>query len=683
MLRNSLIFLALLGVAHAETPAPATEGQVERTPLGDFALTDLEGRSVKLSDYRGQVVVVNFWATWCEPCKQELPFLDAYYRELAAQGLAVLAISTDGPRTVAQVRQTVKQRGWTFPVLLDQDGAVMGDFNPRGAAPYTLFVDRLGRLAGDHDGYAPGDELGMRARIQALLDEGKQPEAKEERTSLRVTNSLTAERRTVDAGTYGLLTDRLNLQASAGDLTTFGRIDSMIFADAPDGRYQDDARLERLRVRYRLGNWNLVAGDFFEQLGRGIMLSIRKVDELGVDLEIRGGRLEYDGPAVGATVFAGRMNPANLDIVSEQFVEDTDDVLAGGRLVLRALPGMEVGALGLHMRPVTQSLPPDQAEALGIRQDDQSSAGGLYVEVPDIAGLFSLYAEGDFQRRIVAADDSDGKALYGTLALHLEHVNVLVEAIHLDEYIVTGSPNTALQQAFSYNQVPTIERLDQIVDNVTDFSGGRLYVEPTLLGGDLVLHANGMIRINDPGEDGSIRQIHGYGGIKYLYEAGRSRVELSGGHRSERHVDGGETFRRVSHAELDWLQALGSSSWALHVQSRNDLRAQITPSGTLDEFVWSSTLLSVDWASRGSLAFEFGVDTQQADEQNYFFAGILDLHLDGALRALDWADLEPMAMRITAGSQRGGIKCIAGICRDFPEFSGVRLSLVSRHTLGG
>jgi hypothetical protein len=114
------------------------------------------------------------------------------------------------------------------------------------------------------------------------------------------------------------------------------------------------------------------------------------------------------------------------------------------------------------------------------------------------------------------------------------------------------------------------------------------------------------------------------------------------------------------------------------------LRSQENPeSDTLNDFVWSTTLASIDWASRGSLAFEFGIDTQDPDAQQYFFAGILDLHLDGLMRALEWADLEPMALRATVGSQRGGIKCIAGICRDFPEFSGVRLSLASRHTLGG
>ncbi|MCA9525585.1 MAG: TlpA family protein disulfide reductase [Myxococcales bacterium] len=681
--------------------------QTERPQMGDFGLSDLEGRTVRLSDFRGKVVVVNFWATWCEPCKQELPFLDAYYRELAARGLVVLAISTDGPRTVPAVRQIVKQRGWTLPILLDQDGAVMADLNPRGAAPYTLYVDRLGRIAADHDGYAPGDEVGMKAQIEALLAEGEAPAPAEGQAgSVRVINSLTVQSRTVDvpgsaldppvdgeqARTYQAILDRLNIQGSAGGLTTFARVDAMQFFDAPklqpeQPHFADDARLERLRVRYTLGAWDLTAGDFFEQLGRGIVLSIRKVDELGVDLEIRGGRLAYDGEAVAASVFAGRVNPANLDIVSERFVEDTDDVMAGGRVAVKAIPGVEVGVFALHLRPETQALGAAAREVLGVTDDDQSTGGGLYVEAPEIGGLVTLYAEADLQQKTIAGEDADGRAVYGTANLALPHVNVLVEGMYLDEYEVRGSPNSALQQAFSYNQVPTLERLDQIVDNVIDFTGGRLYVEPYFLDGTLIFHANGMLRQNDPGEDAEIRQVHGYGGVKLLYQDGRSRVELSGGHRDERKVVSGDRFRSVSHVELDWLQALGGSPYALHLQSRNDFRSQETPdpANPFLDFVWSSTLLSIDHAGLGSLAVELGVDTQDQSDgaQQLFVAGILDLHVDEVFDLLGVDGLEPILLRTTVGSQRGGIKCIAGICRDFPEFSGVKVNLVTRHTLGG
>ena len=334
-----------------------------------------------------------------------------------------------------------------------------------------------------------------------------------------------------------------------------------------------------------------------------------------------------------------------------------------------------------------QALGAAAREVLGVTDDDQSTGGGLYVEAPEIGGLVTLYAEADLQQNTIAGEDADGRAVYGTANLALPHVNVLVEGMYLDEYEVRGSPNSALQQAFSYNQVPTLERLDQIVDNVIDFTGGRLYVEPYFLDGTLIFHANGMLRQNDPGEDAEIRQVHGYGGVKLLYQDGRSRVELSGGHRDERKVVSGDRFRSVSHVELDWLQALGGSPYALHLQSRNDFRSQETPdpANPFLDFVWSSTLLSIDHAGLGSLAVELGVDTQDQSDgaQQLFVAGILDLHVDEVFDLLGVDGLEPILLRTTVGSQRGGIKCIAGICRDFPEFSGVKVNLVTRHTLGG
>lgn len=163
--------LLIAPLAWADDGEIALPPAAKRAKVVDFRLETLAGKKVRLSDYAGKVVVVNFWATWCAPCKQELPFLDAYFRELEAKGLVVLAISTDGPRTQSQVRSVVKRHKWSMPILLDEQGEVVAELNPRGAAPYTLFVDRTGRVAFDHSGYTAGDEIGMRKRIELLLAE--------------------------------------------------------------------------------------------------------------------------------------------------------------------------------------------------------------------------------------------------------------------------------------------------------------------------------------------------------------------------------------------------------------------------------------------------------------------------------------------------------------------------------
>ena len=161
---GAFISSALAGEANL-TPA------AKRPAVADFATKTLAGKKLRLSDHRGKVVVINFWATWCKPCKQELPFLNRYAKELEEKGLVVLAVSTDGPRTLSQVRSLAKRSRWVMPVLLDQDSALMSDLNPRAAMPFTLFIDRRGRLAAEHDGYATGDEIAMRQRIESLLKE--------------------------------------------------------------------------------------------------------------------------------------------------------------------------------------------------------------------------------------------------------------------------------------------------------------------------------------------------------------------------------------------------------------------------------------------------------------------------------------------------------------------------------
>lgn len=111
------------------------------TPAEDFRLVDLEGKQQSLSQYRGKVVLVNFWATWCKPCTTEMPAMQATYDKLREKGFVVLAINE--LEDDAKVREHIKQYGHTFPVLMDRDNKVANQFGVFGL-PVSVFIDEKG-----------------------------------------------------------------------------------------------------------------------------------------------------------------------------------------------------------------------------------------------------------------------------------------------------------------------------------------------------------------------------------------------------------------------------------------------------------------------------------------------------------------------------------------------------------
>lgn len=109
----------------------------------DFHLTDLEGKSQSLSQYRGKIVLVNFWATWCKPCTTEMPAMQTAYDKLRDKGFVVLAVNE--LEDDAKVREHIKQYGHTFPVLMDHDNKVANQFGVFGL-PVSVFIDQEGRV---------------------------------------------------------------------------------------------------------------------------------------------------------------------------------------------------------------------------------------------------------------------------------------------------------------------------------------------------------------------------------------------------------------------------------------------------------------------------------------------------------------------------------------------------------
>ena len=115
-----------------------------------FSLRNLKGNRESLEKYRGQVVVLNFWATWCAPCRVEMPSFENLYRRYRSEGMAVLAITID-KNADAKIKSFVEEYGLSFPVLLDTKGEVERLY-PSMTIPFTYVIDRDGRVVARVDG---------------------------------------------------------------------------------------------------------------------------------------------------------------------------------------------------------------------------------------------------------------------------------------------------------------------------------------------------------------------------------------------------------------------------------------------------------------------------------------------------------------------------------------------------
>lgn len=131
-------------------------GTFEGAPAPKFTAVTVDGEQISLDDFRGKVVILNFWATWCAPCREEMPALEARYERYKDQGLVVLAIDFDEP--AEDVRAFKDALGLTFPVLLDPGATVQQLYRVRGY-PTSFFVGRDGTIQAQHIGVVFEDQL--------------------------------------------------------------------------------------------------------------------------------------------------------------------------------------------------------------------------------------------------------------------------------------------------------------------------------------------------------------------------------------------------------------------------------------------------------------------------------------------------------------------------------------------
>jgi thiol-disulfide isomerase/thioredoxin len=161
------IFIALLACVSTLLSFSAAADIVGQ-PAPDFALRSMKGPPMRLSEHLGEVVIINFWATWCGPCRQEMPLLDELYGKYQRAGLVLLSVNIDEAAEPAiEMAQTLKV---SYPVLFDTRKEVSRAYDV-SAMPVTVLVDRAGVVRYVSEGYKPGYEKRYTEKLRELLNE--------------------------------------------------------------------------------------------------------------------------------------------------------------------------------------------------------------------------------------------------------------------------------------------------------------------------------------------------------------------------------------------------------------------------------------------------------------------------------------------------------------------------------
>ena len=166
--RIAVVALAL-GLGMAASPVIGLAGNITAgIAAPGFQLASMSGKPFALSDLKGQVVLINFWASWCGPCRQEMPILDQLYHSYQAAGFTLVGVNVEPNRTDAQ--KFLKGTPVSFPILFDPDSRVSKLYEVSGM-PSTVILDRKGTVRYVHHGYKPGDESQYLDQIRALTQE--------------------------------------------------------------------------------------------------------------------------------------------------------------------------------------------------------------------------------------------------------------------------------------------------------------------------------------------------------------------------------------------------------------------------------------------------------------------------------------------------------------------------------
>jgi hypothetical protein len=303
--------------------------------------------------------------------------------------------------------------------------------------------------------------------------------------------------------------------------------------------------------------------------------------------------------------------------------------------------------------------------------DGEFTGVGATWDLPAPTTWMSFYAEANLLRSESYGIAEQHPAALLSTNFFVGDVTLTVEALTVEGFAIESTPQPAVAglsttgATFYYNQTPTLERQDQEVLNANDARGARTRVDYVVGDTGLSVYANALLRQQAQSSPLPTDQVHGYAGWEFAYGEGASHFNGSVGARNE--TQNGKEFASMEHADIDCVQALGGP-WSLHLTAKGE-NWKKQALGATKAYRRGNAIVGLDLRGIGGLAFEYGHDdeTEGNNTRTDFYAGHINYEIS-----------EAFTVRAVGGSQRGGLKCVNGVCRKYPSFSGGRLELIAR-----
>ncbi len=621
----------------------------------DFDLKDTDGNSIRLSDYHQKnLILLNFWATWCLPCVKELPHLQKLHNKYKDQGLKILAISIDGPETVALVSTVMKRYKYDFPVLLDTESKVVTLYNPQIVVPYTVLIDREANIRYVHQGYSPGDENFLEQKITELLK--PQELGKLKKISYHLNEAFLyrnfSDKDYVDrirSGRDSQIINQIDFSLTQGDFLFGMRFDSNLEYSP----LEQESSLAKRFFEINKKSFSLRGGDFYYSTGRGLVLSVLKT------FETEG--LEY---IIDTTIDGGKFSLSHGQFFSEFLGGwiDREDPELKDKIFICVLGWEYKNSANLKFNYLYSRLEKDS-----VFRNKKVFMESVSLDIPKISDHAKFYGEFSLvQKETYHSDErANGHGLYFESGFFLGNFSFLLE---FKDYKYLD---------FEYNRPPLLESeqleilANQFDTDATDIRGisGRIdYNFPKIS----TLFYGKFSFIKDDPENHPLfgkyeREItHIFGGIEKKFLS-TGYLNLLAGYRKE---DNSSlvflsTLGRTFHYQLNISYPLTSRLSVEADWKHKDFK------GKYLDYYEIRSFFSFHYSPRWIVTLFF----EQSNDPEILFikgkknwwAGQIEVKISPA-----------NSIQIFYGSTKGAVKCSGGVCRFFPPFEGLRIEAILR-----